>query len=452
MLFRRKIYDKFLTWKKETGGKKALLVEGARRIGKSTVVEEFAKNEYRSYILIDFARATETVKEYFLEHLNDLDTFFMLLSVEYGVTLYPRESIIVFDEVQMFPKAREAIKYLVADGRYDYIETGSLISIKENVKDIVIPSEERHIKMYPLDFEEFLWANGNDTMMDFIRDCYRKKAPLGQALHRKAMDLFRQYLIVGGMPQAVNAFVKHNDFDEVDRVKRRILNLYRDDIRKHAKGYEMKVEAIYDEIPSQMKNQNQHFKLSSLKQGARFDEYKDAMFWLSDAMIVNHCYNATEPTFGLNLNRDRTLLKCYMGDTGLLISHAFDENGIVTGEVYKKLLLDKLEVNMGMVMENMVAQMLTASGHKLYFYSNSSRSDASSRMEIDFLIAKSQISNRHNISPIEVKSSKNYTLSSLKKFKTKYAEQLHIPYVLHTGDFKEEDGIVFLPLYMTPLL
>ena len=266
------------------------------------------------------------------------------------------------------------------------------------------------------------------------------------------MDLFRQYLIVGGMPQAVNAFVKHNDFDEVDRVKRRILNLYRDDIRKHAKGYEMKVEAIYDEIPSQMKNQNQHFKLSSLKQGARFDEYKDAMFWLSDAMIVNHCYNATEPTFGLNLNRDRTLLKCYMGDTGLLISHAFDENGIVTGEVYKKLLLDKLEVNMGMVMENMVAQMLTASGHKLYFYSNSSRSDASSRMEIDFLIAKSQISNRHNISPIEVKSSKNYTLSSLKKFKAKYAEQLHIPYVLHTGDFKEEDSIVFLPLYMTPLL
>ena len=341
----------------------------------------------------------------------------------------------------------EGVVFTMYDAR-----TNLSLQVVENVKDILIPSEEDHVDMYPLDFEEFLWANGNDTMMDFIRDCYRKKAPLGQALHRKAMDLFRQYLIVGGMPQAVNAFVKHNDFDEVDRVKRRILNLYRDDIRKHAKGYEMKVEAIYDEIPSQMKNQNQHFKLSSLKQGARFDEYKDAMFWLSDAMIVNHCYNATEPTFGLNLNRDRTLLKCYMGDTGLLISHAFDENGIVTGEVYKKLLLDKLEVNMGMVMENMVAQMLTASGHKLYFYSNSSRSDASSRMEIDFLIAKSQISNRHNISPIEVKSSKNYTLSSLKKFKTKYAEQLHIPYVLHTGDFKEEDGIVFLPLYMTPLL
>ena len=448
---RRKIYQELLQWKKQNG-ESALLVQGARRVGKSYIVEAFAKAEYKSYILIDFNLVDQQVKEMFEHDLVDLKTFFMKLTTYYGVKLYERESLIIFDEVQLFPRARSAIKYLVADGRYDYIETGSLISIRENVKDILIPSEEDHVDMYPLDFEEFLWANGNDTMMDFIRDCYRKKAPLGQALHRKAMDLFRQYLIVGGMPQAVNAFVKHNDFDEVDRAKRRILDLYRDDIRRHAKGYEMKVEAIYDEIPSQMKNQNQHFKLSSLKQGARFDEYKDAMFWLSDAMIVNHCYNATEPTFGLNLNRDRTLLKCYMGDTGLLISHAFDENGIVTGEVYKKLLLDKLEVNMGMVMENMVAQMLTASGHKLYFYSNSSRSDASSRMEIDFLIAKSQISNRHNISPIEVKSSKNYTLSSLKKFKAKYAEQLHVPYVLHTGDFKEEDGIVFLPLYMTPLL
>ena len=430
-IFKRKVYDKMLEWKLERNGSTALLLKGARRVGKSTVAKAFAEKEYKSYILIDFAQASKEVKQLF-DNLMDLNYIFLRLQSIYQVILEPRKSAIIFDEVQMCPQARQAIKYLVADGRYDYIETGSLISIKKNVENILIPSEE--------------------TRLDFIRDCYRKKAPLGQALHRKAMDLFRQYLIVGGMPQAVNAFVKHNDFDEVDRVKRRILNLYRDDIRKHAKGYEMKVEAIYDEIPSQMKNQNQHFKLSSLKQGARFDEYKDAMFWLSDAMIVNHCYNATEPTFGLNLNRDRTLLKCYMGDTGLLISHAFDENGIVTGEVYKKLLLDKLEVNMGMVMENMVAQMLTASGHKLYFYSNSSRSDASSRMEIDFLIAKSQISNRHNISPIEVKSSKNYTLSSLKKFKTKYAEQLHIPYVLHTGDFKEEDSIVFLPLYMTPLL
>jgi len=448
---RRKVYEQLLNWKKQNG-ESALLVQGARRVGKSYSVEKFAKKEYRSYILIDFNKANQQVKDLFVYDIDSMDTFFMKLTALYGVKLYERESLIIFDEVQLFPKARSAIKYLVADGRYDYIETGSLISIRENVKDILIPSEEDSITMHPLDFEEFLWAVGNESMADLMRECYETRKPLGQALHRKAMDYFRQYMIVGGMPQAVEAFVKNHDFDEVDRVKRRILKLYREDIRKHAKGYEMKVEAIYDELPSQLKTQNRHFKLSSLKQGARFDEYKDAMFWLSDAMIVNNCYNSTEPNIGLALNRDRTLLKCYMGDTGLLVSHSFDENGIVSEEVYKKLLLDKLEVNMGMIMENVVAQMLVARGHKLFFYANASREDKDSRMEIDFLIAKSKISNRHNISPIEVKSGKNYTLSSLQKFKTKYKEQTDIPYVLHTGDLKEEDGTVFLPLYMTMYL
>lgn len=449
---RRKIYDDLLKWKKRNDGKSALLIQGARRVGKSYIAEEFAKAEYKSYILIDFNKADQQVRDIFLHDLDNLKNFFLKLTALYGTKLYNRESLIIFDEVQLFPRARSAIKYLVEDGRYDYIETGSLISIRENVKDILIPSEEDHINMFPMDFEEFLWAVNDETMMELIRDCYENKQALGQALHRKAMDLFRQYLIVGGMPQAVQAFVEHSDFEEVDIVKRRILNLYRDDIRKHAKGYEIKVEGIYDELPSQLKNQNRHFKLSSLKEGARFDEYRDAMFWLSDAMIINNCYNSTEPNLGLNLNRDRTLLKCYMGDTGLLVSHAFDEKGIVSEEIYKKLLLDKLEINMGMIMENMVAQMLTANGHKLYFYANSSREDAASRMEIDFLIAKSKISNRHNISPIEVKSGKNYALSSLKKFKEKYKEQLYIPYVLHTGDFKEEDGIIYLPLYMTGML
>ncbi len=448
---RRKIYDKLLKWKTQNGAS-ALLVQGARRVGKSYIVEEFAKKEYKSYILIDFNKADQQIKDIFIHDLDNLKSFFMKLSAFYGKKLYDRESLIIFDEVQLFPRARSAIKYLVADGRYDYIETGSLISIKENVKDILIPSEEDSINMYPLDFEEFLWAVGNDAMFELIKDCYEIKKPLGQALHRRAMDYFRQYMIVGGMPQAVEAFVKTNDFDEVDRAKRRILKLYREDIRKHAKGYEMKVEAIYDELPSQLKNQNRHFKLSSLKQGARFGEYKDAMFWLSDAMIVNNCYNSTEPSVGLSLNMDRTLLKCYMGDTGLLVSHTFDENGIVTEEIYKKLLLDKLEVNMGMVTENVVAQMLVASGHKLFFYANSSRTDASARMEIDFLISKNKISNRHNISPIEVKSGKNYTIKSLLKFKKKFAEQTHIQYVLHTGDLKIENDIVFLPLYMTMFL
>lgn len=449
---KRKIYDKLLDWKKSSGGKTALLIDGARRVGKSFIAEEFAKNEYSSYIIIDFNNVSRDVLNLFENYINDLDNFFMYLSAFYNVKLKKRESLIIFDEAQLFPRARAAIKYLVADGRYDYMETGSLMSIKKNVKDIVIPSEERHIKMYPLDFEEFLWALGNDTLMDVIRASFDKKKPMGQLMHRRAMDYFRKYLIVGGMPQAVGEYVETGDFDRVDAIKRDILTLYRSDIVKHAEGYEMKVTSIFDEIPSQLQKHEKKFRLSSLKKEARFRDYEDSLFWLSDAMIVNNCYKSTEPSIGLKLNMDRMTLKCYMADTGLLISHAFDENGIASEELYKKLLFDKLEVNKGMIIENIVAQMLTAAGHKLYFYSNSSRENSGDRMEIDFLIAKSKISSRHNISPIEVKSSKRYTLTSIQKFMRKYKEQLHIPYVLHTSDLKEENGIVFLPLYMTPLL
>ena len=449
---KRKIYEKLLDWKHKEAGRTALLIDGARRVGKSYIAKEFAKAEYKSHILIDFNRAPKEVVDLFDYYLNDLDTLFMYLSNFYGTKLYERETLIILDEVQLCPRARSAIKYLVADGRYDYLETGSLMTIKKNVKDILIPSEEEHIKMYPLDFEEFLWALDNDMLMPFIRNCYEKKQPMGQALHRKAMDYFRQYMIVGGMPQAVERYVQTRDFDSVDRVKRSILELYRADIVKHAEGYEMKVEQIFDDIPAQLQKHDKKFKLSSLKKEARFRDYEDAMFWLSDAMIMNVCYNSTAPSIGLKLNMDRMTLKCYMADTGLLISHAFDENGIVSEEIYKKLLFDKLEVNKGMIVENIVAQMLVASGHKLYFYANASRDDVTERMEIDFLIAKSKISNRHNISPIEVKSSKNYTLRSLQKFKTKFDEQTHIPYVIHPGDYKEENGIVYLPLYMTPLL
>ena len=449
---KRKIYEKLLDWKRKEAGRTALLIDGARRVGKSYIAKEFAEAEYKSYILIDFNRAPKEVVDLFENYLNDLDTLFMYLSNFYGTKLYERETLIILDEVQLCPRARSAIKYLVADGRYDYLETGSLMTIKKNVKDILIPSEEEHIKMYPLDFEEFLWALDNDMLMPFIRNCYEKKQPMGQALHRKAMDYFRQYMIVGGMPQAVERYVQTRDFDSVDRVKRSILELYRADIVKHAEGYEMKVEQIFDDIPAQLQKHDKKFKLSSLKKEARFRDYEDAMFWLSDAMIMNVCYNSTAPSIGLKLNMDRMTLKCYMADTGLLISHALEENGIVSEEIYKKLLFDKLEVNKGMIVENIVAQMLVASGHKLYFYANASRDDVMERMEIDFLIAKSKISNRHNISPIEVKSSKNYTLRSLQKFKSKFDEQTHIPYVIHPGDYKEENGIVYLPLYMTPLL
>ncbi len=451
-MMKRKIYTTLLDWKERRAGKTALLIDGVRRVGKSYIVEAFAKKEYRSYILIDFFTASQDVKDLFENYLHDLDTFFLFLSNYYQVKLYPRETLIIFDEVQEFPRARGAIKYLVADGRYDYIETGSLMSIKKNVQDALIPSEEHHVNLYPMDFEEFLWALGDDMLMPFIKERFEKKQPLGPALHRKAMDLFRQYLIVGGMPQAVKEFVESRDFDEVDRVKRDILTLYRADMMKHAQGYEIKVARVFDEIPAQLQKHERKFKLADLEKNARMRDYEDALFWLDDAMIVNTCYNSTAPNIGLKLNMDRLTLKCYMADTGLLISHAFDENGIVSEKIYKKILFDKLEVNMGMIVENVVAQMLVASGHKLYFYSNPSREDKNARMEIDFLIAKDKISNRHNISPIEVKSSTRYTLTSLRKFVTKYKEQTHIPYVIHPNDFKEEDGIVYLPLYMTPML
>ena len=449
---KRKIYQKLIQWKQNNNGKTALLIDGARRVGKSYIVEKFAKENYKSYIIIDFNKVPNEVKNLFEFYLNDMDNLFMYLSNYFNVTLYRRESLIIFDEVQLYPKARSAIKYLVEDGRYDYIETGSLMSIKKNIKDILIPSEEQHIEMHPMDFEEFLWATGNDTLMNLIEKSYQEKKPLGQVMHRKIMDYFRQYMIVGGMPQAVKIYKDTKDFNKVDQIKRNILNLYRQDIGKHAEGYHLKVESIFDEIPAQLQKHKKKFKLASISKEARFRDYEDAMFWLKDAMIINPCYNSTEPNIGLKLNTDFMTLKCYMADTGLLISHSFDENGIMTEEIYKKILFDKLEFNEGMIIENMVAQMLVASGHKLHFYSNTSRQDTSSRMEIDFLIAKSKISNRHNISPIEVKSSKNYTISSLKKFIKKYKEQLYIPYVIHTGDLKIEDEIVYLPIYMTSLL
>lgn len=447
----RKIYQRLKQWKEE-GGRTALLIDGARRVGKTHVALEFAKREYKSCLFIDFNRAGSSVKTLFNEGLEDLETFFATLSALYNVRLYRRESLVVFDEVQLFPRARAAIKYLVEDGRFDYLETGSLMSIKRNVQDIVIPSEEEHVRMFPMDFEEFLWALGYETLMPFIQECFANKRALGQALHHKAMELFRQYMIVGGMPQVVDDFARNRDFALADRVKRTILDLYRADIAKHAVGYETRVRSIFEEIPSQLQKHEKKFRLSSLKKEARFRDYKDALFWLDDAMVINTCYNSTEPNVGLNLSSERTTLKCYMADTGLLLSHAFDEKAIVSQGIYPQLLFEKLEINKGMLVENIVAQMLAASGHKLYFYSNSSREDAASRMEIDFLIAGSTLSSRHNISPIEVKSGKNYTLSSLKKFMSKYAGMLQTPYVVHPRDMREEGGIVFLPYYMVPCL
>ena len=448
---KRKIYQELLNWKEKSQGKSALLIEGARRIGKSYIVGQFAKNEYKSHIIIDFNDMDEELLSIFEQYLSHRDEFFLRLSLYYGVKLYERNTCIVFDEIQLYPKARAAIKYLVADGRFDYIETGSLVSIRRNVKDIVIPSEEHAIDMFPMDFEEYLWAMGEDMLMDFIRSQYEKLEPMGP-LHRKALDYFRQYMIVGGMPQAVASYVEHHDFEEVDSIKRDILRLYRNDISKYAYEAETKVTKIFDDIPAQLQKHEKKFKLSSLGNSAKMRDYEDAFFWLDDARVVNTCYNATEPSIGLKLNMERTTLKCYMGDTGLLISLAFDENALIEEQLYRKLMLGKLEVNEGMLMENVVAQMLRASGHKLFFFSRSDRDNAENRMEIDFLIRKRNVTSRHNICPLEVKSSTRFTFSSLNKFCRKYAEQLTSPFILYTGDVTQKEGVICLPLYMTPLL
>lgn len=448
---RRKIYNDLLRWKQEEQGRCALLIDGARRVGKSYIVREFAAGEYRSALIIDFSIARAEVKQLFSDYAGDIDMLFMNLMSIYNVTLYHRESLVVFDEVQECPPARQAIKHLVADGRYDYIETGSLVSIKRNVKNIIIPSEERHITLYPMDFEEFLWAVGNETMMDAIRMNYGRKHPMGP-LHRKAMELLRQYMIVGGMPQAVLAFVETKSFERTDRMKRDILALYKADIAKYATGQETHVSGIFDQIPSQLQRHERRFKLSSVSKGGRMRDFQNSFFWLSEAMTVNIAYNTTEPNVGLGMNVERSSLKCYMADTGLLLSMAFDENTIVSEELYRKLLLDKLEVNAGMLMENLVAQMLRTAGHKLYFYSNNSREEASDRMEVDFLISKSAITSRHNISPIEVKSGRRYAITSLNKMIDKYSNYLSTSYVIHTADYAEKDAITYLPVYMVPLL
>lgn len=440
-----------LRWKNESNGSTALLIEGARRIGKSYIVKKFANNEYKSNIIVDFNDMDGELMDIFENYLHSRDDFFLRLSLYFGVRLYERDTVIVFDEVQLYPKARAAVKYLVADGRYDYIETGSLVSLRQNVKDIVIPSEEEAIDMFPMDFEEFLWAMGDDMTMDFVRRQFDLLSPMGP-LHRKTLDRLRQYMIVGGMPQAVKAYAENKDFEHVDRIKRNILRLYRNDISKYALQTETKVTRVFDGIPSQLQRHEKKYRIAAIQSGARMRDYDDAFFWLDDSRVVNICYNATEPNVGLRLNMDRTTLKCYFGDTGLLISHAFDENAITDSQLYRKLMLGKLELNQGMLVENLVAQMLRASGHKLFFFSRSDRENISNRMEIDFLIRKHHVTSRHNIIPVEVKSTTRYTHTSLDKFRAKYSEYISSPYVLHSGDIEIKDGITYLPLYMAMLL
>lgn len=450
MIFKRKAYGKLIEWKNRSNGRTAMLIEGARRIGKSTIVEEFAKNNYKSYILIDFSVAPKRIKDIFEDSLSDLDTFFMLLSIETGISLHQRESLIIFDEVQKFPRAREAIKYLVKDGRYDYIETGSLISIRENVKDILIPSEEESLTMYPMDFEEFAEALGEGMLIPCIRDSFDKKIPLLDPLHKKASFLFREYMLVGGMPQVVSAFLESKkQFDECITQKNNILKIYRNDILKIDNIYQSKVLSIFDQIPSFLSSHEKRVKISSIDPNNNGIVYEETFFWLADSMICNECFACSDPNIGLSLTESRKFIKCYMGDTGLLLAHTFDENIDGDSNIYKSLLHDRLSINKGMFFENMISQMLTANGHKLYFYNHFSEEKHRNDIEIDFIIAnKSHINQK--ITPVEVKSSKNYTSTSLNKFKERFKDRISESYIIHPKNLSiREDGIICIPAYMT---
>ena len=439
---RRKIYDRLLDWKNNRRGRTALLIEGARRTGKSYIVEEFAKNEYKSFILVNFGHISREVKAVFHNYLSDTPMFLQNLSIATRTRLYDRESLIIFDEVQKYPAAREAIKFLVEDGRYDYIETGSLISIHENVKDIVIPSEEEKINMYPMDFEEFCWALGDEVTVPNIRKCFSEKKPLGQVLHRATMLLFRQYMVVGGMPRVVKAYADTKDFNQVEFEKKLIIDLYREDIGKRSNKNRKKVISLFNAIPTELSKHDKVFTLANIDQNGKHINYEDAFFWLEDSMIANICYNSTEPKVGLNLNTDRTTLKCYMGDTGLLVNLAIGEKDFIESEIYHAILADRLHINEGMFAENVVAQILRANGHNLFFHGFYVGGN-NNRYEVDFLIRDGK-----KISPIEVKSSNSAQHSSLDRLIGKYHSYLGDKYIIYTKDYKEQDGINFIPLYM----
>ena len=447
MMLKRKIYAALVAWKNRSNGKTALLIDGARRVGKSYIAKEFAQNEYESHIIIDFGNAPKDVLDLFESDSADLDLFFAKLVLFYGTPLTNRKSLIVFDEVQQFPRARQLIKYLVADGRYDYLETGSLIRLKKNVQNIIIPSEEDHIEMFPMDFEEFLWAMGDEVTIPFLRQAFEAKKPLGDAVHRKIMNSFRQYLLVGGMPQSVLAYQNGKDFGASDEAKRSILRLYREDVSKFAAGYEDKVYAVFDDIPGQLSKKEKKYKLSAIDKNARLRSYEDSFIWLNEAMVVNTCFNATDPNVGLALSADHATQKCYMADTGLLVTHTFMDGAYTDNELYRAILFDKLDINEGMIMENIVAQMLRFNGHRLYFYSRCDNEHRENHMEIDFLIAEGK-----KIAPIEVKSGNYRSHSSLDKFRKKFSDKIGNSYILYTKDVLKKDGILHLPIYMAMFL
>lgn len=442
-IFKRKIYDRLLEWKQQQDGKTALLVQGARRIGKSTIVEEFAKNEYESYILIDFSKCPAEVKKLF-DDISDLNFIFLRLQLIYGVQLVTRKSLIIFDEIQFLPRARQAIKSLVQDHRYDYIETGSLISIRKNVADILIPSEEKKIDMFPMDYEEFRWALGDNATVPLLRSFWAKPQPLQQA-HRKLMRDFRLYMLVGGMPQAVNEFIETNNLAAVDEVKRTILDLYDEDFMKIDPSG--RASKIFSAIPAQLNSNATRYQLSSVIQGADNSDFIELISEMEKTMTVNISHHSNDPNVGLGNTENLTQYKLYAGDTGLFTTLAFKDKAFTDNIIYEKLLGDKLPANLGYMYENIVAQTLTASGYKLYYHTWPTASGKHS-YEIDFLLSKNS-----KLIPIEVKSSAYKTHASLDAFCEKFSSRLsNDRYLIYTKDYAKEGNVTYLPTYLTFLL
>ncbi len=453
IVLKRKIYNKLTEWKEKYAPDYALFLKGARRVGKTTIVEEFGAKEYKSFITINFQRANGAIKDLFVNELMDLDYFFNVIQMQYKTKLYVRESLIILDEIQLFPQARQALKTLLEDKRYDYIETGSLAGITKKSKEteILIPSEEYSVEMYPLDFEEFLWASGDTFTMDIIREHYQKIKPFGVKLNREILRRFREYMCVGGMPQAVVAFVKTKDYERVDFAKREIITLYRNDIKEQDEENSEYVGNILDNIPSELAkhdsaSKTNEFRFARINKNARLREYKGPLRWLDEAMIVNVARNTTDPSPALTLNPDDQRFKCYMMDTGLLINLSFGDGNFIDNDFYGAILTDRLHINEGMFVENIIAQCLRTNGHKIVFYVEYNE-QGKLETEIDFLIRKDR-----KVIPVEAKSGKTYTVKSLEKFKKKFSNKIGLQYVLHEGDIKREDEIIYLPYYIASVL
>lgn len=443
MIFKRKIYDELLHWKRTDEGRTAILIQGARRVGKSTVAEEFATNEYDSHILVDFAACSAEIRDLFND-ISDLNRIFMRLQLEYGVELKERKSAIIFDEVQFAPKARQAIKYLVKDGRYDYIETGSLISIRKNVKDILIPSEESKLNMYPMDYEEFKWALGDTATVKLLSGCFQNKTSLGDATNRKLMRDFRLYMLIGGMPQAVASYLETSNLEKVDNVKRSIITLYEDDFNKiDPTGNASK---MFHQIPAQLTSNASRYLAWSVTDGIRNSELSETISEMKESRVVNLAYHTNDPGAGMALHQNLNKYKMFTGDTGLFVTLAFWDKKFVDNTIYQKLLSDKLSADLGYVYENITAQMLKAAGHELYYYTFQTES-GKHNYEVDFLIADGD-----KISPIEVKSSGYKAHASLDAFCRKYSSRIKNKYLVYTKDLRKEEDVLCIPAYMAMFL